>query len=255
MNRVRHLGTYAQSLTLLPTTRVTRLSNGLTIATESHKAALTCSFGVFVDAGSSLESVNSNGVAHFCEHLLFKGTSSCSQVDIEKLVENKGAHLNAYTSREITAYYANSLSKDLDSFVPLLADILLNSNLSKDSIEKERDVILRESIEVDKNKEEVVFDHLHAIAFQGSGLGMTILGPNKNIKSLTQADMKAYLQENYTPDRMVLSAAGGVDHDAFVKLAEMYFGSMKPGKGKKVVEKARFYGSDLRARYVLREMN
>jgi mitochondrial-processing peptidase subunit beta len=111
-------------------------------------------------------------------------------------------------------------------------------------------VILRESEEVDKQKEEVVFDHLHASAFQGNSLGLTILGPNKNIKSITRQDLVSYIESNYTPDRMVLSAAGGVSHEALVKLAETHFGSLKPSSPTKPKPaKPVFVGSDVRARF------
>lgn len=161
-----------------------------------------------------------------------------------------GGHLNAYTSREQTVYYAKALSSDVPAAVDILSDILQNSTLSEDAIERERDVILRESEEVEKQKEEVVFDHLHAAAFQNSSLGRTILGPRENIQSITKDDLEAYIKRNYTPDRMVLSAAGGVDHDALVKLAEKAFGSMEPATGSsRKTDVAQFTGMDVRIRY------
>lgn len=111
--------------------------------------------------------------------------------------------MNAYTSREQTVFYAKTMSADVPKAVDILSDILQNSNFDQGAIDRERDVILREAVEVDKNKEEVVFDHLHSIAFQGNGLGMTILGPNENIKSITRNDLLTYIKENYTAERMV----------------------------------------------------
>lgn len=160
-----------------------------------------------------------------------------------------GGHLNAYTSREQTVYYAKCLAADVPTSVDILADILQNSTLSADAIERERDVILREMEEVEKQKEEVVFDHLHAAAFQGNALGLTILGPEENIRSISRDDLETYIDRNYTPDRMVLAAAGNVDHDALVKKAEKAFGAMKPGAGKKILHPAKFVGSDVRIRY------
>ena len=160
-----------------------------------------------------------------------------------------GGHLNAYTSREQTAYYAKCLAGDVDKSVDILADILLNSKYSEDAIERERGVILREADEVDKMKDEVVFDHLHASAFQGSGLGYTILGPRENIKSLTRQDLVNYVKEHYTPERMVLAASGAVDHDALVKLAESHFGSLAQGAPRSALKKAAFIGSEVRARF------
>lgn len=111
-----------------------------------------------------------------------KGTKRRTQTDLELEVENMGAHLNAYTSREQTVYYAKAFSKDLPKAVDILSDILQNSTLGEAEIERERGVILREMQEVETNLQEVVFDHLHATAYQGTPLGRTILGPSENIK-------------------------------------------------------------------------
>jgi mitochondrial-processing peptidase subunit beta len=122
---------------------------------------------VWIDAGSRAETDKTNGTAHFLEHMAFKGTKSRNQHALELEVENLGAHLNAYTSREQTVYYAKSFRKDVPTAVDIISDILQNSKLETSAIERERDVILREQQEVDKQLEEVVFDHLHAVAFQG----------------------------------------------------------------------------------------
>jgi mitochondrial-processing peptidase subunit beta len=150
-----------------PLTEVSTLSNGLTVATEAHSHAQTATVGVWIDAGSRAETDKTNGTAHFLEHMAFKGTKSRNQHDLELEVENIGAHLNAYTSREQTVYYAKSFRKDVPRAVDIISDILQNSKLESSAIERERDVILREQQEVDKQLEEVVFDHLHSVAFQG----------------------------------------------------------------------------------------
>lgn len=150
-----------------PTTEITTLSNGLTVATEAHSHAQTATVGVWIDAGSRAETDKTNGTAHFLEHMAFKGTKTRNQHALELEVENIGAHLNAYTSREQTVYYAKSFRKDVPTAVNIISDILQNSKLETSAIERERDVILREQQEVDKQLEEVVFDHLHSVAFQG----------------------------------------------------------------------------------------
>lgn len=139
----------------------------MTVATEAHPHAQTATVGVWIDAGSRAETETNNGVAHFLEHMAFKGTNRRSQNALELEVENLGAHLNAYTSREQTVYYAKSFKKDVPVAVDIISDILQNSKLEGAAVERERDVILREQQEVDKQIEEVVFDHLHAVAFQG----------------------------------------------------------------------------------------
>ena len=122
---------------------------------------------MWIDAGSRAETETNNGTAHFLEHMAFKGTGRRSQHALELEVENLGAHLNAYTSREQTVYYAKSFRKDVPQAVDIISDILQNSKLESAAIERERDVIVREQQEVDKQHEEVVFDHLHAVAYQG----------------------------------------------------------------------------------------
>lgn len=129
--------------------------------------------------------------------------------------------------RENTVYYAKSFNSDVPKTVDILADILQNSKLDHSAVERERDVILRESEEVDKQLEEVVFDHLHATAYMGQPLGRTILGPRQNIQSITRDDLVQYINTNYTADRMVLVSAGGVPHEEVVKLAEQHFGNLK----------------------------
>lgn len=220
----RLLSTAAKSV---PLTRTSVLNNGLTVATERIPEMSTATVGIFVDAGSRAENEKNNGTAHFLEHLAFKGTKDRTQSGIELEIENIGSHLNAYTSRENTVYYAKSLRDDIPRAVDILSDILTRSVLDPRAIERERDVIIRESEEVDKMYDEVVFDHLHEIAYKDQSLGRTILGPVKNIKSITRKDLKDYITKNYKGDRMVLAGAGAVDHDDLVKQAERFFGHIR----------------------------
>lgn len=206
-------------------TKVTTLPNGLRVATESRPSGGAV-VGVWIDAGTRFENDNVNGVAHFLEHLIFKGTKNRAQRALEVGVEDIGAHLNAYTSREQTVYYARSLKKDVPQMTELLADILQNSEISDGAVDRERNVILREMEEIDNIPEEVLFDYLHGSAFQDSHLSRTILGPVENIQSLKSADLKQYIAEHYKPHRMVLVGAGDVDHDEMVSMAETHFGKM-----------------------------
>lgn len=163
-----------------------------------------------------------------------------------------GAHVNAYTSREQTVYYAKCLSKDVEKAVEILSDILLNSKLGEQEIERERGVILREMQEVEHNLQEVVFDHLHTTAFQGTPLGMTILGPTKNIKSISRKHLVEYINTHYKPVRMVLAGAGGINHDKLVELGNKYFSKLSNKyDGVEIPDleqPCRFTGSDLRVR-------
>lgn len=236
-----------------PVTQVSTLPNGLTVATEATPGAQTATVGAWIDAGSRSENERNNGTAHFLEHLAFKGTNRRTQHQLEVEVENLGAHLNAYTSREQTVYYAKAFRNDVGKAVDIVADILQNSKLDAGAVERERDVILREQEEVAKLPEEVVFDYLHEVAFQGSSLGRTILGPKENIMSIQRDDLTNYIREKYTADRIVLVGAGGVEHEELVKLAEQHFSSLPVSSnplplGESFHPEARFVGSEVRVR-------
>lgn len=209
----------------VPETKVSRLPNGLRIATEDSGIP-TCTVGLWIDAGSRHETESNNGVAHFLEHMAFKGTAKRSQTDLELEVENMGAHLNACTSREQTIFQAKCLSKDVAHAVDILSDILQSSKYGESEIEVERGVILREMQEIEMNLQELVFDHLHAAAFQNTPLGRTILGPIENIKSISRKDLVDFKSNHYVSSKMVLAGAGGINHEELVRLAEEYFGKL-----------------------------
>lgn len=247
--RSAQAATYEQTLLNVPETEVTTLENGLRIASEDSGIP-TATVGLWIDAGSRFENAKNNGVAHFLEHMAFKGTAKRSQVDLELEVENMGAHLNAYTSREQTVYYAKCFSKDLGKAVEVLSDIIQNSTLGEQEIERERGVILREMQEVETNLQEVVFDYLHATAYQGTPLGRTILGPTENIKSILRKDLVEYISNHYKGPRMVLAGAGGIDHNELVKLAQQQFGNLGTTYENELpdLSACRFTGSEIRVR-------
>ncbi|CAG5117691.1 unnamed protein product [Candidula unifasciata] len=241
--------TYEQAVLNIPETKVTTLNNGIRVATE-NTGIITSTVGLWIDAGSRYENARNNGVAHFAEHLLYKGTKKRSQTDLELEIENLGAHLSSYTTREQTAFYAKCFQKDLPKALEILADITQNSRFAEEDVEKERGVILRELQEAETNLQEVVFDHLHAIAYQGTPLGQTTFGPSENIKSLQRNDLIEYVGNNFKPPRIVIAAAGGVNHDELVRLAEQHFGRIGAGYEGEVpiLQQARFTGSELRVR-------
>ncbi|XP_063229684.1 mitochondrial-processing peptidase subunit beta [Bacillus rossius redtenbacheri] len=241
---------YKQALINVPPTQLTTLDNGLRVVSEDSGAP-TATVGLWIDAGSRYENEKNNGVAHFLEHMAFKGTAKRSQTDLELEVENMGAHLNAYTSREQTVFYAKCLSKDVSRAIEILSDIIQNSKLGEAEIERERSVILREMQEVETNLQEVVFDHLHATAYQGTPLGRTILGPTQNIKSISKQDLLDYVSTHYKSPRMVLAGAGGVGHSELVQLAEKHLtrvGTAYPEEIPPLPSHCRFTGSEIRVR-------
>jgi processing peptidase subunit beta len=229
-------------------TLVTTLPNQMRVASESTGGE-TATLGMWIDTGSRYESDANNGVAHFLEHMAFKGTSKRSQLQLETEVENMGAHLNAYTSREQTVYYAKVLKKDVPKAVELLSDILTNSTFSQAAVERERDVILREMEAVESITEEVIFDMLHEAAYVGTPLARTILGPVANINSISADDIKQYITTHYTAPRMVFAASGAVDHDELSTLVGDHFGDVpvEPPPGAIIDESpSLFTGADVR---------
>ncbi|XP_020258904.1 probable mitochondrial-processing peptidase subunit beta, mitochondrial, partial [Asparagus officinalis] len=238
------------SILAFPQTRVTTLPNGLRVATESNLASETATVGVWIDAGSRFETDETNGTAHFLEHMIFKGTETRDVRKLEEEIENMGGHLNAYTSREQTTYYARVMKGNVGNAVDILADTLQNSKFDEALINRERNVILREMEEVEGQTEEVLFDHLHATAFQYTPLGRTILGPAQNIKTITRDHIKNYIATHYTAPRMVISASGGVDHNELVDHVKKLFSKLPadPATASQLVAKepATFTGSEVR---------
>ncbi|XP_069873816.1 cytochrome b-c1 complex subunit 1, mitochondrial [Dipodomys merriami] len=247
---LRHTATFAQALQNVPETQVSVLGNGLRVASEQSSQP-TCTVGVWINAGSRYENQKNNGAGYFVEHLAFKGTKNRPGNALEKEIESMGAHLNAYTTREHTAYYIKALSEDLPKAVEILADIVQNCSLEDSQIEKERDVILREMQENDTLMRDVVFDYLHATAFQGTPLAQAVEGPSENVRKLSRVDLTNYLNSHYKAPRMVLAAAGGVEHRQLLDLAQKHFSSVSGKYEKDAVPSlipCRFTGSEIRHR-------
>ncbi|XP_044764055.1 mitochondrial-processing peptidase subunit beta [Coccinella septempunctata] len=232
----------------VPPTTCTTLNSGVRVATEDW-GSQTATVGIWIDAGSRYENSKNNGVAHFMEHMAFKGTGKRTQGQLEIEIEDMGAQLNAYTSREQTVYYSRCLAKDVPKAIEILADIVQNAKLGEQEIERERGVILREMQEVESNLQEVVFDHLHSTAYQGTPLANTILGPTENIKRINATDLRSYLDSHYSPGRMVVAGAGGVNHDELCKLVETHItGTGGPISDIPSLAPCRFTGSEIRVR-------
>ncbi|CAH0548744.1 unnamed protein product [Brassicogethes aeneus] len=240
---------HKEALLNVPPTKVTTLPSGIRVATEDW-GSQTATVGIWIDAGSRYENAKNNGVAHFMEHMAFKGTGKRTQSQLEIEIEDLGAQLNAYTSREQTVYYSKCLSKDVPKAIEILSDIVQNAKLGEGEIERERGVILREMQEVESNLQEVVFDHLHAIAYQGTPLANTILGPTANIKSISSTDLRSYLDNHYKASRIVVAGAGGVNHDDLVKLAESSLCKLDNNYTGEVptLEPCRYTGAEIRVR-------
>jgi predicted Zn-dependent peptidase len=210
------------------TINLTTLPNGLRIVTERMAGIASASVGVWVLAGGRHEAVEQNGIAHFLEHMAFKGTKRRSALQIAEEIEDVGGYINAYTSREVTAYYARVLEADVPLGLDVIADIVLNPVFDPKEIEVERHVILQEIGQALDTPDDIIFDWLQEAAFPDQPLGRTILGPAERIEGFGRDDLTGFVAQNYGPDRMILSAAGAVDHDRMVADAERLFGHLQP---------------------------
>jgi len=222
-----------------------KLPNGFRIVTEHMPGLASASIGIWVSAGGRHETRDQNGIAHFLEHMAFKGTSRRTALQIAEAIEDVGGYINAYTSREVTAYYVRVLEQDVSLGLDVIADILRNPVLEDGEIEVERGVILQEIGQALDTPDDVIFDWLQEKAYPDQPLGRTILGPTDQVSQFSREDLTRFITDHYGPDQMILAAAGAVDHDQIVAMAEKLFGDMAP-KPAFVLSPARFAGGEFR---------
>lgn len=210
------------------TIQMTTLPNGLRVITDTVKEVDSVAMGMWVDVGTRHEDMKDNGVAHMVEHMLFKGTPTRNTTEIVEQLEEVGADVNAYTGREITAYHVRLLKEDLPLALDIYSDFIQHSTMPEDEIERERGVILQEIDMYNDQPDEQVFDLYQEKAYPGQTLGASILGDPGIIKAMKRDVMMDYVQRFYTPKRLVVSAAGHVDHDDFVKRVGDAFTDLPP---------------------------
>ena len=232
--------------------RQTTLANGLRVVTETMPHLESAAVGITVRAGSRDERADQHGIAHLLEHMAFKGTSGRSARDIAEAIENVGGELNAATSTETTTYYARVLRADVPLAVELLADILNDSVLDPDELEREQHVIVQEIGAAADTPDDLVFDRFQETAFSRQALGRTILGTRESVEAFRPDDIRRYLDEHYRAPNMVLSVAGAVDHDAVVAQAERLFVALPAGPHPEP-EAGRYTGGDRRETSALQE--
>jgi predicted Zn-dependent peptidase len=225
------------------TVRVATLSNGLRIVTDRIDTVATVSLGLWIDVGTRHEPEAVNGVAHFLEHMAFKGTERRSALAIAEEIEAVGGHLNAYTSRESTAYYAKVLKEDVGLALDILADILQHSTFEPEELERERSVILQEIGQANDTPDDIVFDFFQECAFPDQAMGRPVLGSPEIIRALSRESVVGYLKDHYGASRMVLSAAGNLDHDRLVELADKLLSGV-PAERAVTTQAARYAGGE-----------
>ncbi|MEN8660096.1 pitrilysin family protein [Marivita sp.] len=227
------------------TVQTATLPNGFRIVTEHMPGLESAAIGIWVTAGGRHERPEQNGIAHFLEHMAFKGTETRSALQIAEAIEDVGGYINAYTSREVTAYYARVLRSDVSLALDVVADILRNPLFDPKEIEVERHVILQEIGQAADTPDDIIFDWLQEKAYPDQPIGRTILGESARVSGFSKDDLATFVSEHYGPDQMILSAAGAVDHDDIVKQAEALFGDMV-SRPFLTADAARFHGGESR---------
>ena len=227
------------------TVQVTQLKNGLTVASAHMPAVETVSLGAWIGVGTRHEPAKINGVAHLLEHMAFKGTERRSAYDIAEEIEAVGGHLNAYTSRENTAFYAKVLAEDAPLAVDIIADILQHPTFDDDELQRERAVILQEIGQAFDTPDDIIFDHFQETAYPGQALGRPVLGTSEIVSGINRGTLKSYMARHYGAGTMVLTAAGKIKHARFVDLVTQAFDSLPHVTDTKVAP-AEYRGGDYR---------
>jgi predicted Zn-dependent peptidase len=204
--------------------KTTRLPNGLTILTEHMPGLRSVTFGIWVRRGSRHESAPLNGICHFIEHALFKGTRTRSAHDIATESDRLGGHLDAYTSHEITGFSMKVVDTAMPAAFDLLADMLANPRFDEDDLKREQSVIIEEMKMIEDTPDELLGELLNAAYFPDHSLGRPIEGTVETVSNFNSEKTSAFHAQNYAPANLVIAAAGNVDHRRFVDLALKFFG-------------------------------
>ncbi len=225
--------------------QISTLPNGLRVVTDTIGTVESVSVGVWVRAGTRDEPHEINGVAHLLEHMAFKGTARRSAADIAREIEDVGGQINAYTSRENTAYFAKVLKGDAPLAFDILADILQNSIFDPKELARERAVVLQEIGQSRDTPDDIIFDHFQSTAYPDQPLGRPVLGLPEIIDTMPRDDIMAYMRKTYGGKAMVLAVAGNIEHAVAVDLAESLFGDLAPGS-RRDAEPGNYRGGEYR---------
>lgn len=229
------------------TTHITRPKNGLRIASTCMDNVETVSLGAWVNIGARNETKSVNGISHILEHMAFKGTKKRNAYDIAETIEAVGGHLNAYTSREQTAYYAKVLKEDATLAIDLISDILQNSVFDEQELKREKDVIIQEIHQTADTPDDLIFDLFQETAYPDQAMGRPILGTTERVSAMDRATLKTYMQDHYTAPSMVIAAAGNIVHDRFQNEINAAFSHLPTGQTQTLLsrDKTHYKGGEL----------
>lgn len=210
--------------------QISTLANGVQVISEEVGHVRSIALGIWVRVGSRYENAENNGVTHFIEHMLFKGTNRRSAKDIAEEVDSMGGQLNAFTAKEYTCYYIRMIDENLAQGMDILADMLLNSKFAESDIDKERSVIEEEIKMYADAPDELANDLFNALVWPNHPLGRPILGTEDTLKQINRQVLTEYMQKMYTGSNIVIACAGKVEHEELVSLCERYFGNLPKGE-------------------------
>ncbi len=224
---------------------VTRLANGMTVATDHVPSVETASVGVWVNAGTRHETPEINGVSHMLEHMAFKGTARRSARQIAEEIEAVGGFINAHTARDHTAYYAKVLKEDVPLAMDILADILQHPALDAGELAREQEVVVQEIAQAIDAPDDIIFDHFQSVAYPDQAVGRPVLGTAELVRSFTSGTLADFIGTHYGPGRMVVAAAGNVRHDAVLEMVTRQFTAL-PIAAPAPDDKPRYVGGEFR---------
>lgn len=233
---------------------ITKLYNELTVVTDPMPQLETAALGVWVNCGARHETRPVMGISHMLEHMAFKGTERRSARAIAEEIEAVGGFLNAYTSREQTAFHARTLKADIPIAADILADILTRPIFDGDELERERQVVLQEIGQAKDTPDDIIFDHLQSVIYPDQPMGWPILGDEETVAAFDREHLKAYMQANYGAGAMTFIASGAVKHDEMVALVEKHFVDMRSGSAPKG-RPAQYGGGDVRVNEPLEQVH
>ena len=211
------------------------LANGLRIVTDTVPYVQSITLGIQIDAGSRDDPEKSQGLAHFIEHALFKGTRRRTYIDIARNIEKNGGYLDAYTTKEHTCIYLRCLAEHLEPSFDLLSDLVCDPIFPPEEIDKEKEVVIEEISSVNDTPEELVFEEFDLRSFPNHPLGKPILGTEKSVEAFTDDDLKNFMRQHYIPKKMLLTATGQVCHDEIMRLSERFLGALGESPGNEYV--------------------
>lgn len=210
--------------------RKTVLANGIRVVSEEIPFVRSVSVGLWVDTGSRDESASLNGISHFVEHMVFKGTEQRSIAEIARSLESVGGYLNAFTGKEHTCYYARVLDEHLPLALDVTSDLLLHATFPTKELEKEKGVVIEELRNAEDDPDDIIHDLADREVFGRHPLGMPVIGSEKTVRAFQRRDLLNYRDRCYTPDRVVVSAAGRLNHEELVRLVERHLGGLRPSR-------------------------